>query len=107
MINKAVIMGRIANDLQLKETTSGRKVMSFNVAVDIFAKAGEEPKTDFIPVVCWQNTAEFVHKYFQKGSMIAIDGSLQMRTYETSEGYMRNVLEIIANEVSFAGERKE
>ena len=108
MINCIVIQGRICNELELKTTPSGLSVTSFTVAVDrSFAKSGEERQTDFIPVVCWRGTADFVSKYFGKGSMIAVQGSLQTRTYEDKQGNKRTAFEIVANEVSFCGGKNE
>ena len=81
-INTAVIMGRLTADPELKTTASGLSVLSFSVAVDRnYQKEGEEKAVDFINVVAWRKTAEFVSKYFHKGSMIAVDGSIQTRKF--------------------------
>lgn len=108
MINSIVIMGRLTAAPELKQTPSGLSVTSFTVAVDrSFAKAGEERQTDFIPVVAWRGTADFVSKWFNKGSMIAVKGSLQSRNYEDKNGNKRTAFEIVADEVSFCGGKNE
>lgn len=101
-LNVVVLMGRMVADPELKRTQSGVSVSSFRVAVDrSFSK--EERKADFIDVVAWKGTAEFVCKYFHKGSMIALAGSLQTRSYEDKNGNKRTAYEVVANEVHFAG----
>ena len=103
-INTAVIMGRLTADPELKTTSSGLSVLSFSVAVDRnYQKEGEEKSVDFINVVAWRKTAEFVSKYFHKGSMIAVEGSIQTRKYEDKDGNKRTAFEILANTVSFCG----
>ena len=103
-INTAVIMGRLTADPELKKTASGLSVLSFSVAVDRnYQKEGEEKAVDFINVVAWRKTAEFVSKYFHKGSMIAVEGSIQTRKYEDKDGNKRTAFEILANTVSFCG----
>ena len=106
MLNCAVIMGRICNDPELKKTPSGVSVARFTVAVDRgYAKQGEEKKTDFINVVAWRSTAEFVCKYFSKGSMIAIQGAIETGSYE-KEGVKHYTFEIKADNVSFCEGKK-
>ncbi len=108
MLNSIIIMGRLVAAPELKQTSSGLSVTSFTVAVDrSFAKAGEERQTDFIPVVAWRSTADFVTRYFGKGSMIAVQGSLQTRNYEDKQGNKRTAFEIVADEVSFCGGKNE
>ena len=108
MLNVAVIMGRLTADPELRHTASGITVTTFTVAVDrSYAKAGTERQTDFIDVVAWRQTAEFVCKYFQKGSMIAVTGSIQVRNYEDKQGNKRKAVEIQANEVSFTGSKRK
>lgn len=108
MINTAVIMGRITADPELRTTTSGVNFCRFSVAVDrSFQKAGEERKTDFINVVVWRQTAEFVTRYFHKGSMIAVEGSIQTGSYTDKDGNKRNTFEIVGNNVSFTGSKSE
>ena len=108
MINCAVIMGRLTAEPELKTTTSGTSVTSFTVAVDrSYVRPGEERQTDFINVVAWRQTAEFVERYFSKGSMIAIQGSIQTRNYEDKNGQKRTAVEIIADNVSFCGPKND
>lgn len=101
MINSVVIMGRLIKDPELKTTQSGISVVSFTVAVD--RKYQKECQADFLNVVAWRHTAEFVEKYFRKGSMIAVQGSIQTRKYEDKNGNNRTSVEIVADSVSFCG----
>lgn len=106
MLNNAVIMGRLTSDPELRSTQSGVAVTRFTVAVDRgYVKQGEERKADFINVVAWRNTAEFVTKYFSKGSMIAVQGAIQTGTYE-KDGIKRATFEIVADNVSFCGSKE-
>lgn len=108
MLNTIIIMGRLVADPELRTTSSGLSVTSFTVAVDrSYARAGEERQTDFIPVVAWRGTADFVTRYFHKGSMIAVQGSLQTRNYEDKNGNKRTAYEIVASDVSFCGSKAE
>lgn len=105
MLNSVILMGRLTANTVLRVTTTGKNVCSFTVAVDRGVGKGGERLTDFINIVAWENTALFVEKYFLKGSMIAIEGSLQSRRYEDKGGDMRTAFEVIAREVSFCGEK--
>ncbi len=109
MLNNAVIMGRLVADPELRVTTgSGISVTSITVAVDRrFTKQGEEKQADFIDVIAWRQTAEFICKYFRKGSMIAIQGYIQTRNYEDKNGNKRKAVEIVADNVSFCGGKNE
>lgn len=108
MLNSIIIMGRLTADPELRTTSSGLSVTTFNVAVDRnFARAGEERKTDFFTVVAWRSQADFVSRYFRKGSMIAVQGSLQTRNYEDKNGNKRVAYEIVAEQVSFCGSKSE
>ena len=108
MLNNAVIMGRLVADPELRTTGSGISVTSFTVAVDRrFVRQGEERQTDFIDVIAWRQTAEFVSKYFRKGSMIAVQGSIQTRSYEDKMGNKRTAVEVVADNVSFCGSKAE
>lgn len=108
MLNRVILMGRITADLELKRTASGISVTSFTVAVDRnYVKQGEQRQTDFINVVCWRQQAEFVCRYFGKGSMIAVEGQLQTRTYQAKDGTNRYVTEVVADNISFTGERRD
>lgn len=105
MINVVAIQGRLADDPELKHTQSGVAVTSFTLAVDRYSK--EERKTDWVDVVAWRQTAEFICKYFTKGSMIAVTGSIQTRNWEDKRGNKRKAVEIVAREVSFCGGKSE
>ena len=108
MLNCAVIMGRLTADPELKTTQSGKSVCSFTVAVERnYAPQGQERQTDFIDVVAWRQTAEFVTKYFRKGQMIAVQGSIQVRPYEDRNGNKRTATEINADQISFCGSKAE
>lgn len=104
MLNIVAIQGRLTADPELKHTPSGVAVTSFTLAVDRYAK--EERKTDWVDVVAWRQTAEFICKYFTKGQMIAVDGSIQTRSYEDKNGNKRKAVEIVAKEVSFCGSKE-
>ena len=104
--NLTILSGRICNDLELKYTTNNVPVCSFTLAVDRRGTKGEDKQTDFISVVGWRTTAEFITKYFSKGSMIGIEGSIQTRKYKDREGVMRTAFEVIANNVQFMDSRK-
>ena len=108
MLNSVIIMGRLTSTPELKTTNSGVSVTSFTVAVDRrFQKQGEEKQTDFLNIVAWRQTADFVCKYFSKGSMIAVQGELQTRNYEDKNGNKRTATEIVADDVSFCGGKKD
>lgn len=108
MLNQIVIMGRMTGDAELRTTSNGTSVTSFTVAVDRqFQKADSEKVTDFVPVVAWRGLAEFVTKYFGKGRMICVQGSLQTRKYTDKNGENRTAYEILAEHIHFTGEKKE
>ena len=108
MINRTIIMGRLTADPELRQTQSGVSVLSFTVAVDSrFANQNGERQTNFIYCVAWRHTAEFISKYFVKGKMIGIEGSLQSRSFVDKNGNNRTVLEVIVESVSFCGSRAE
>ncbi len=108
MLNRSVIMGRITANPELRQTQGGVSVLSFTVAVDSrFTNQNGERQTNFIHCVAWRHTAEFVSKYFVKGQMIAIDGSLQSRSYVDKNGNNRSVLELVVENVSFCGSKAE
>lgn len=108
MINSVVLMGRLVADPELRTTTTGRSVCSFRIAVDrSYVRNGEERTADFISIVAWENTANFVSRYFRKGSMIALQGQIQTRQYEDKTGAKRTAFEVIAREVSFCGSKAE
>ena len=102
MLNHIVIMGRLTRDPELRCTSSGTSVASFTLAVDRdFKNANGDRDTDFIDVVAWRNTAEFVHKNFSKGRMAVVSGRLQIRTWTDKDGSKRKTAEIIADNVYF------
>ena len=104
MLNVVAIMGRLVADPELRTTTQGTNVCSFRIACDRnFARQGEQRQADFIDIVAWRQQAEFVSKYFQKGSLIAIEGSLQTRQYQDKNGNNRTAVEVVANNINFAG----
>lgn len=106
MLNIVALQGRLCSDPELRATPNGVSTCSFSLAVErSYAPKGEERKADFINIVTWRQTAEFVCKYFSKGSMIAIDGSIQTRSYEDKNGNKRTAFEVVANNVHFAGEK--
>ncbi len=107
-MNKAILMGRLTKDPELRSTNGGVSVCSFTVAVDRrFKNAQGEREADFIPVVCWRQTAEFVARYFQKGQRIALVGSIQVRHWDDEQGNRRYMTEVIADEVYFADSKQE
>jgi len=101
-INNVVLMGRLTSDPELKITTTNKSVCGFNLAVDKYKEGA-----DFIPCVAWEKRAEFIANYFKKGSMIAVMGRLQSRRYEDKEGNNRSVIEVVVEQVSFTGEKKQ
>ena len=104
MINNVVLMGRLVATPELRNTQNGIAVTTFTLAVErSFARAGEQRQADFINCVAWRNSAEFISRYFQKGSMLAITGSLQTRNYEDKNGNKRTATEVIVDQASFCG----
>ena len=106
-MNKVILIGRLARDPELKYTASNTAVCQFTVAVDRRFKSDNQPNADFIPVVAWRQTADFVAQYFRKGSMIAVQGSLQTRSYEDNNGNKRTAYDVVADNVSFCGSKAE
>ena len=105
MLNKVILMGRLTRDPELKYTPSNVPVCSFSVAVDRrYVKQGEQRQADFINVVTWRHTAEHVAKYFVKGKMINVCGSLQTRTWDDAQGVKHFATEVVADEVNFCGD---
>ena len=101
-LNKVFLSGRISNDLELKQTTSGVPVVSFNIAVDRMPDKDGNKTTDFITIIAWRKTAEFVVRYFHKGDPIFVIGSIQVRSWEApNNGGKRYATEIVADEVKF------
>ena len=108
MLNKIILMGRLTRDPELRRTNSGTAVASFSLAVDRDFKAQNgEKETDFIDIVAWKNTAEFVSKYFAKGRMAVVEGRLQIRDWTDKDGGKRRNAEVIADNVYFGDSKKE
>jgi single-strand DNA-binding protein len=108
MYNKVILMGRITKDLEIKTTPAGVSVLSFSLAVERnYAPKGEERQTDFINCVAWRQTAEFISKFFTKGSMILVEGELQTRQYQNKDGKNVTATEVIVSSSSFTGEKKQ
>lgn len=107
MFNLVVLTGRLTADPELKTTQSGISVTSFSIAVDRRYRVGEERQTDFINVVAWRQQAEFVAKYFKKGNMIGIEGSIQTRKYTDKNGNNRTAFEVVANNVQFVESKRD
>ena len=101
MLNVVVLNGRLTSDPELKYTPSNVAVTNFTLAVDR-AFSGKEKVTDFINIVAWRSTAEFVSRYFQKGQLVAVQGSLHVREYTDKDGNRRRVYEVLADQVHFA-----
>ena len=107
MLNVVAIMGRLVADPELRTTGNGTNVCSFRIACDRnFVQQGQERQADFIDVVAWRQSAEFICKYFQKGSLIAVAGALQSRQYQDKNGNNRTAVEVVARQINFAGSKK-
>ena len=109
MLNHIVLMGRLTRDPELRRTGSGVAVASFSLAVDrdFQSKETAEKAVDFIDIVAWRNTAEFVSKYFSKGRMAVVSGRLQIRTWKDKEGNNRRTAEVVADNVYFGDSKRE
>lgn len=109
MLNKIFIMGRLTRDPELRHTQSGTAVASFSLAVDRDFKDKQtgERATDFIDVVAWRSTAEYVSRYFTKGRMAVVVGALQIRAWEDKEGNKRRNAEVVADNVYFGDSKRE
>lgn len=107
MLNVVALQGRLSADPEQRTTQTGTPVCSFTLAVQRNIKSGDEYPTDWIDCVAWKGTAEFICKYFQKGRMIAISGSLQTRTWEDKNGSKHKAVELVADKASFCGDKQE
>ena len=108
MLNRIIVMGRMTRDPELRRTNSGTAVASFTVAVDRdFKSQSGEKETDFIDIVAWRNTAEFVSKFFTKGRMAVVEGSLQIRDWTDKDGNKRRSAEIVADSVYFGDSKRD
>ena len=108
MLNHIVLMGRLTRDPELRRTQNGTAVASFSIACDRdYAAQGAERETDFIDIVAWRGTAEFVEKYFGKGRMIVVAGRLQIRNWQDKEGNKRRSAEVVADNVYFGDSKRD
>ena len=109
MLNHIVLMGRLTRDPELRRTGSGLAVTSFSLAVerDFGSRESNERETDFIDIVAWRNTAEFVSKYFTKGRMAIVSGRLQIRNWTDKDGGKRRTAEVVADNVYFGDSRRD
>ena len=107
MLNKIILMGRLTRDPELRRTQSGTAVASFSLAVDRdYKDQSGEKETDFIDIVAWRNTAEFVSKYFTKGRMAVVEGRLQIRDWTDKEGGRRRSAEVVAENIYFGDSKR-
>ena len=107
MLNRIDLMGRLVRDPELRHTAQGTPVVSFTIAVDRdYQSGGSEKQTDFVEIVAWRGTAEFVSKYFRKGSMAVVSGRLQMRKWQDNNGNNRISAEVVADNVYFGDSKK-
>lgn len=106
MFNIVILTGRLTSDVELKTTPNGVSVCSFSIAVERRYRQGEERQADFINIVAWRSSAEFICKYFKKGSMIGIEGAIQTRKYQDRDGNNRTAFEVVANNVQFVEFKK-
>ena len=103
--NKVILVGNLTADPELKQTPSGASVCAFSIAVN--RKAAKNGEVDFISIVAWRQTAEFISKYFTKGKAILVCGQLQTRSYTDKQGNKRTITEVVADEVTFVGGKDE
>ena len=108
MLNSVCLMGRLTADPELKSTQSGVSVCNFRIAVDrTYTPKGQEKQTDFINIVTWRSTAEFVSRYFRKGQLVAVQGSIQTGQYTDRDGNKRTTFDVVADNVFFAEKKAE
>lgn len=108
MYNRVILMGRLTRDPELRQTQSGVSMCRISIAVDRnFARQGEERQTDFFDVTCWRQQAEFVSRYFTKGRMIHVEGTLQNNNYTDNNGVKHYSMAILADRIDFCGDRRE
>ena len=108
MLNKAILVGRLTKDPELKSTTGGKSVLNFTVAITRrYKDANGDRQSDFINCVAFRQTAEFISSYFKKGDMISVDGTIQSRTWDDADGKRHFVTEVMAESVGFAESKKE
>mgnify|MGYP004681545351 CR=1 FL=1 len=108
MLNVVAIVGRLVADPELRTTQTGHSVCSLRIACDrSYVQQGQQRQADFIDVIAWRQSAEFVSKNFKKGSLIAVEGRLQTRQYQDKQGNNRTAVEVVANNISFAGTKRQ
>ncbi len=108
MLNVAILMGRLVADPELRHTPNDVSVTSFTIAVDrSYVKSGADRQADFIDIVAWRSTADFVCRYFHKGQLVAVQGSIQTRSYTDKDGNKRKAFEIVADNVHFAESKRD
>lgn len=108
MLNICALQGRLARDPELRQTTTGKQVATFTMAVDRGRKdANGKSVADWIPVIAWERAAEFAYKWLTKGQMVAVDGRLQSRTYTAKDGTSRTALEVVAAGINFCGSKAD
>ena len=107
MLNNTTLMGRLCADPELRRTSNDIPAARFTLAVDRNYSSGGERQADFIDVIAWRKTAEFVSRYFHKGMLIAVQGSIQTRSYTDNQGIKRKAFEIVADHVYFAGPKRD
>ena len=108
MLNRAILMGRLTRDPELKQTPNNVSVATFSLAVDRNYQSDKDNKqTDFINIVAWRHTAEFVNKYFKKGQLVAVEGSIQSRSYQGKDGNNRTAFEVVSDQVYFAEKKQD
>ncbi len=108
MLNRAILMGRLTKDPEFKQTPNNVSVATFSLAVDRNYQADKDNKqTDFINIVAWRHTAEFVNKYFKKGQLVAVEGSIQSRSYQGKDGNNRTAFEVVSDQVYFAEKKQD
>lgn len=107
MLNEIILQGRLTTDPELKVTSNNKPVTSFSIAVERDFSTDGEKETDFINIVAWNNTAEFINKYFTKGKQIIVRGSLRVRKWQTENGEKRNTTEVLAEKVYFCGDKEK
>lgn len=108
MLNVCALQGRLARDPELRQTTTGKSVATFTLAVDRGRKdASGKSLTDWVPIIAWESRAEFAYKWLTKGQMVTVDGRLQSRTYQAKDGTSRTVLEVVAGSINFCGSKAD
>lgn len=107
MLNRAIVMGRLTDNPELRHTASNIPVTTFTLAVDRNFTSGDERVTDFLDIVAWRNNAEFTSKYFTKGQLVCVEGSIQVRSYTDRDGNKRRAWEIVCDRAYFAEGRRE